>query len=200
MNNNEYNKVKNLTYLEYCDYLQQKYGIPKRPYFSQGWSKNPKISRTSEGLIAHHKFEDHAILLSTPENAKLNPYEWQMPENIVYCDYLEHLLLHVLICENPSPDKNLFEAVGIGGVIDFLVPELNDYYSGWVTKQAWRKKCHDLIKDDKNVYFEIIKRFKNNCPTYPFYHENCLYTSFNDQFGLWSLDKNKPIFNEISNL
>ena len=58
--------------------------------------------------------------------AQKNPYEWQLPENIVYCDYLEHLFLHILICENPSEDHNLFEAVGFGGVINFIVPELND--------------------------------------------------------------------------
>lgn len=196
----EYNKVKNLKYLEYCNYLQIKYGIPKKAYFSTGWSKNPKISRTSEGLIAHHKYEDHAISLSTPEIAKRNPYEWQLPENIVYCDYLEHLLLHVLICENPSPNKNLFEAVGIGGVIVFLVPELNDFYSGWETNQSWRKNCHNLIKNDKNVYFEILKRFKQKCSNYPFYDKNCLYTSFNEQFGLWSKEKNVAIFKEISKL
>lgn len=200
MNIDEYNKVKYLKYLEYCNYLQAKYGIPKKPYFSTGWSKNAKISRTSEGLIAHHKYEDHAILLSTPQIAQNNPYEWQLPENIVYCDYLEHLLLHVLICENPSPNKNLFEVVGIGGVINFIVPELNDFYSGWKTNQSWRKNCHDLIKNDKNVYFEILKRFKHNCSNYPFYDKNCLYTSFNEQFGLWSIEKNKTIFKEISKL
>ncbi len=27
MNINEYEKIKNYTYLEYCDYLQNKYGI-----------------------------------------------------------------------------------------------------------------------------------------------------------------------------
>lgn len=27
MDLNEYNKVKNLNYLEYCDYLQNEYGI-----------------------------------------------------------------------------------------------------------------------------------------------------------------------------
>lgn len=71
----EYNKVKNLTYLEYCDYLQNKYGIGLGPYFKENWVKNPKITRTKEGLFAHHKYEDHAIMLSTLEYAKNNPYE-----------------------------------------------------------------------------------------------------------------------------
>jgi len=33
------------------------------------------------------------------------PYECQKKENIVYCDLLEHLLLHVLICYYPHPEK-----------------------------------------------------------------------------------------------
>ena len=196
----EYEKVKKLTYLEYCDYLQKKYGIGLSDYMTKSWNKNPKVARTKEGLIAHHKFEDHAILLADKEHAQQNPYEWQLAKNIVYCDYLEHLFLHILICENPSENQNKFEAVGIGGVINFIVPELNDLYSGWETGQEWRKNCHNLIINDKDVYLILLKRFKNSCKKYPFYTEECLFTSFNEKFGLWSKSKNQIIFDEIRNL
>lgn len=196
----EYEKVKKLTYLEYCDYLQKKYGIGLSDYMTKSWNKNPKVARTKEGLIAHHKFEDHAILLADKEHAQQNPYEWQLAKNIVYCDYLEHLFLHILICENPSENQNKFEAVGIGGVINFIVPELNDLYSGWETGQEWRKNCHNLIINDKDVYLILLKRFKNSCKEYPFYTEECLFTSFNEKFGLWSKSKNQIIFDEIRNL
>ena len=106
----EYNKVKELKYLEYCDYLQKKYGIGKCDYMTKSWNLNPKCKRTSEGLVAHHKYEDHAIMLSTKMFAMLNPFEWQKAENIVYCDYIEHLFLHILICENPSKEKNRNES------------------------------------------------------------------------------------------
>ena len=33
MNIEEYNKVKDLKYYEYVDYLQNKYGKPNKPYF-----------------------------------------------------------------------------------------------------------------------------------------------------------------------
>lgn len=200
MNLEEYNKVKGFSYLEYCDYLQKKYGIGLAPYFSKSWSKNPKCTRTKDGLIAHHKYEDHAILLGDVNHAMKNPYEWQLPENIVYCDYLEHLFLHILICENPSEEQNVLEAVGVGGVINFIVPELNDLYSGWVTAQAWRAKCHSLVINDKNVYLTLLKRFKTNCKNYPFYTDNCLFTCFNEPFGLWSKEKNKALFKEIKEL
>ena len=200
MNMQEYLTVKDMNYLQYCDYLQGKYGIGLCDFMNKNWNKNQKVTRTKEGLIAHHKFEDHAILLSTPEWAKQNPYEWHMAKNIVYCDYLEHLYLHILICEYPAEGHNDMEVVGIGGVTSFIVPELNDYYSGWKTAQAWRMNCHNKIKDDKDVYMALLKRFKTNCCNYPFYTETCLFTSFNDKFGLWSRNNNKKLYEEIKAL
>lgn len=196
----EYEKVKEFSYLEYCDYLQQKHGIGLSDYMTKSWNKNSKVTRTKDGLIAHHKFEDHAIMLSTKEFAMHNPFEWQLAKNIVYCDYLEHLFLHILICEHPSCKKNELEAVGIGGVINFIVPELNDLYSGWKTEQLWRRNCHNLVIDDQDVYLVLLKRFKTNCSDYPFYTENCLYTSFNEAYGLWSREKNNKIFQQIAAL
>lgn len=195
----EYEKVKDYSYLEYCDYLQEKYGIGLCDYMRPSWTKNPKITRTKEGLLAHHKFEDHAIMLSNKEYAMKNPYEWQLKENIVYCDYLEHLFLHILICENPSSDKNKSDKVGYGGVINFIVPELNDVYSGWVTKESWRQNCHNAIINDKNVYLELLKRFKK------FYGNNQLIikdllNSFNQEYGTWSNKKNEKLYKEIIDL
>lgn len=199
MNMTEYEKVKDYSYLEYCDYLQEKYGIGLCDYMRPSWTKNPKITRTKEGLLAHHKFEDHAIMLSNKEYAMKNPYEWQLKENIVYCDYLEHLFLHILICENPSSDKNKSDKVGYGGVINFIVPELNDVYSGWVTKESWRQNCHNAIINDKNVYLELLKRFKK------FYGNNQLIikdllNSFNQEYGTWSNKKNEKLYKEIIDL
>lgn len=196
----EYKNIKNLTYLEYCDYLQNKYGIGLSAYMTKTWNKNPKVTRIKEGLLAHHKFEDHAIMLSTKEYAMKNPYEWQLAQNIVYCNYLEHLFLHILICEYPAEDRNKFEEVGIGGVINYIVPELNDLYSGWQTEQTWRKACHSIVINDKNVYLTLLKRFKTSCKDYPLYTDNCLFTSYNEKFGLWSREQNAKLFQEIAEL
>lgn len=196
----EYEKIKNLSYIEYCDYLQQKYGIGRSDYMTKSWNKNQKVARTKEGLLAHHKYEDHAIMLSTKEYAMNNPFEWQLAKNIVYCDYLEHLLLHILICEYPAANKNEHESVGIGGVINYIIPELNDFFSGWQTDQAWRKTCLELIKDEKDVYLVLVKRFKNWWKKYPEYQLEYLFTSFNEKFGLWSAKQNIEIFEEIAML
>lgn len=217
MNLAEYQKVKELTYAEYCDYLQNKYGIGLCDYFTADFVKNRGVTRTKEGLIAHHKKEDVAIMLSNPDFARLKPFEYQSKENIVYCDYLEHLLLHVLICEHwvdlankkhgKADSESIVstltetlgpEAPGVGGVVNFLCPELNDVYSGWVTKQGWRLACHDKIKDDKDVYLEIVRRFKKSCKDYPCYEESMLTRSFNAPFGIWDETKNAPLYEQLT--
>ncbi len=200
MDISEFIKVENYTYEEYCDFLQCKYGIGKYDYMTKSWNKNPKCTRTKEGLLAHHKFESHAIMLSTKAYAMKNPFEWQQAKNIIYCDYLEHLFLHVLICEFPSAEKNDFESVGIGGVVNFIVPELNDFYSGWVTNQEWRRNCHNLIKNDKDVYFAILKRFKKIYTVDEISIVDRMCRSFNESYGLWSSKKNKAIYRKIKSI
>lgn len=192
----EYEKIKHLKYREYCEYLKKKYGPAKYDYFTEDYVKIQKVTRTSEGLICHHICEDKAIMLCNPEYARNNPFEYQRSQNLVYCDYLEHLLLHILICENPAEDHNPYESVGVGGVVNFLVPELNDVYSGWKTNQKWREKCHSKIIDDQNAYFELIKRFKTNFPEF----QHRLYASFNDKFGGWSEQNNENIYKQIKGL
>lgn len=200
MNLKEYNEVKNLSYLEYCDYLQKKYGISQVPYFTKNGSKNPKAKRTKDGLMIHHKMEDHAVLLSKFEIAVNYPYEWQLPENLVYCDYLEHLFLHILICENPSPERDPIQDVGISGIIQFIVPELNDVYSGYQSSQEWRRKCHSLIENNKDVYLELLKRLKLDYKNNPSFQVESLFTSLNATFKTWPLEKNQALFNEIEKL
>ena len=200
MDMNEFKKVKNLTYLEYCNYLQEKYGIGLANYMTKSFNKSKKYSRTSEGLFAHHKAEDKMIMLSTKAFAEMCPYEWQLKENIVYCDYLEHLLLHVLICMYPSPEKVPIADVGIGGVVCFIVPELNDLYSGWVTKQTWRRNCHRLVENDKDVYLAILQMFIDHIKRDRKYNESLLHTSFNELYGGWSRKQNMKLFAEIDEL
>lgn len=200
MKQSEYQTIKDLNYLEYCDYLQNKYGIGLGFYFTKSWNKNNKVSRTKEGLFVHHKYEDHAIMLSESKYACNNPYEWQSAENLVYCDYLEHLFLHILICENPAKDKNAKENVGIGGVINYIVPYLNDLYSGWKAGKSWINNCFDLVKDDKDVYLTLLKRFKSTCNNNTAYSNDCLFTSFNDVYGYWNINNNSLRFDEINAL
>lgn len=196
----EYTKVKDLTYEGYCDYLQDKYGIGLSDYMTKSFNKNPKVTRTKDGLFAHHKAEDKMVMLSQPEIARMCPIEWQSKENIVYCDYLEHLYLHILICKYPSKEKVDVAKVGIGGVINFLVPELNDIYSGWTPNAAWKKNCTDKIVNDKDVYLVLIERFiRENIKDEYFDIEN-MFRSYNEQYGLWTNRNNDSIYNKINQI
>ena len=195
MNMSEFDKVRNMTYLEYCDYLQGKYGIGLADYMTKSFNKNSKCTRTKEGLNVHHKDEDKMIMLSNKEYAINYPFEWQTKEHLVYCDMLEHLLLHILICKYPSKDRIPGYDVGIGGAVNFIIPELNDVYSGWESKQSWQLCLHDKIINDREVYLAIIEMFivevikPNNYDP-----RGCLFTSYNDKYGLWDKDRNESIY------
>ncbi|WP_051437270.1 hypothetical protein [Williamsoniiplasma lucivorax] len=69
-------------------------------FLDQEWTKkNTKITRGKDGLNIHHLDEDKAIMLSTSAFAQENPYDWQKAERLVYCNLLEHLVLHIKIFE-----------------------------------------------------------------------------------------------------
>lgn len=86
---------------------------------------------------------------------------------------------------------------GIGGVVDFIVPELNDLYSGWITNQAWRKNCHNRVLADKEVYLSILRQFIDIEETTQNFDIDILCHSFNQRYGLWSDRKNKKLYAEI---
>ena len=96
----ESTEIKNqlkMTYDELVDYLLKKYGPAQYDYFCNESckSKNSKVSRTNEGLYCHHIDENKAILLSNDKFAVNNPFEYQKANRLVYCNVLEHLILHI---------------------------------------------------------------------------------------------------------
>jgi len=157
MNLAEFSEVKSLNYDEYCMYLQEKYGLPSKPYLTETWSKTKGITRTQNGLFIHHVREDITIQLSNPEIAKNSPYEYQEPKNLCFCDYLEHLWLHFLIVKNPNRNAKSNENVGIGGIVNFIVPELFTMYGmEKLILPDWKINCFDAIKNDEEVFQEIL--------------------------------------------
>lgn len=212
MNMSEYHQIQHLDYNAYCNYLQQKYGLSKEPYYKEsesGWIKNRKVTRTKEGLVVHHKMEDRMIWLSKKEIAEVCPHEYQLPENLVYCDYLEHLFLHILICEtSPHPEPPIISGEsaivrfifdgglnpGIEGITAYIIPELNDYYSGWRPNQPWKKSVLGMVENNKDVYLLLVSRFKKNCDSFAF--KQCL-RSFNASYGIWNDQNNKELYRQM---
>ena len=97
-------------------------------------------------------------MLATPRVALMNPYEYQNADRLVYCNYIEHLILHIKIAEEPRHKyANERELPGIGGAVNFIIPELNDYYMGFKYQQEWRINAFDLVKENYKDYIELLR-------------------------------------------
>ena len=154
-----------MTYNELISYLIKKYGGAVCDYYCtpECKSKNKKISRAGEGLYCHHMDEDKCGNLGEPRVAQHETYEWQKKERLVYCNILEHLILHTKICilrqttvlETSDDYILFFSSVGI-----FLIcSEINDMFMNDGTKVAWKKRCFEEVKDNYGDYISLLKAF-----------------------------------------
>lgn len=166
-----YESMLKMSYQDIVSALLKKYGFAKHNYFKDTACKikNPLVTRTNEGLFCHHIDEDKAIMLCNDKFAANNPFEYQKADRLVYCNLLEHLLLHVKIAENPSPDANENELPGIGGAINFICKDLNDIYSGKEFSDEWRKNVADKVKDNFDDYIIILRYLWNIVEKNPVY-------------------------------
>ena len=166
-----YRQLLKVSYNEVVDNLIKKYGAAKHNYFKDTGctKKNPLVTRTNEGLICHHIDEDKAIMLCNDKFAAKNPFDYQKADRLVYCNLLEHLLLHVKIAENPNETASGNELPGIGGAINFICKDLNDIYSGKEFTDEWRKNVADKVKDNFDDYILILRYLWNVIERNPLY-------------------------------
>lgn len=166
-----YESMLKTNYQDIVSALLKKYGSAKHNYFKDTACKikNSLVTRTNEGLFCHHIDEDKAIMLCNDKFAVNNPFEYQKADRLVYCNLLEHLLLHVKIAENPSPNANENELPGIGGAINFICKDLNDIYSGKEFSDEWRKNVADKVKDNFDDYIIILRYLWNIVEKNPVY-------------------------------
>ena len=166
-----YEKMLKSSYKEIVKFLLKKYGPCKHDYYKdkECTIKNQLISRTAEGLYCHHIDEDKAIMLSEDKHAAENPIEYQKKDRLVYCNLLEHLILHVKIAEEPrNPDANQ-EMVGIGGAINYIVKQLNDIYGGKEFAEEWRNKCAKQVIDQFDDYIAALEHLWSVIEKHPVY-------------------------------
>ena len=156
-----------LTYSEFIHYLLDKYGSAEYDYFhriSQGilGSYNKKVSRTNEGLICHHIYEDRGGSLSSPISAVIQPLTWQKKENLVYCNMLEHLLLHIKIAvlrqkkykfTEPFEIDDFFTTHGINVICN----QINELFALDGETTGWQKKCYPSIRDNYKEYILLLQ-------------------------------------------
>lgn len=172
----EYNKIKNLKYKKYVKYLQQKYGLPNKPYFKiddkGNWititkggkrflDKETSISRLEEGLVIHHVEEDKYYDLSNKYLACFYSYKNQQEKKLVYCDLLEHWLLHIMINEENAERK----------IPKHLLYDVNWCLTGIYHSQELHNSPHTYQQDleyykshvinNKDVVLALTQRTKN---------------------------------------
>ena len=200
MESKEISMQMQMTYAELISYLKQKYGVAPFDYFRNPSfkSKNPKVSRGSEGLACHHIDEDKAIMISSPKQAPKYPFEWQKADRLVYCNYMEHLILHIKIAEEPRhPDAMPHQLPGIGGAVNFIIPEMNDYFNGYKFSKKWMLAAFELIKDNYEDYLNVLKylwRLINKDERY-----TGRYSIEKMSMG-WQMKPYKNILKELSNV
>lgn len=162
MDRSELQKERAMNYIELVEHLQNKYGIPNRAYFrTESCKSKSPIMRTDEGLFVHHVKEMIRPKLSNPKVATMCPWEWQQPENLCYCNYLEHLLLHV--CINLDKCERSGKLVS-DGLVCCIIPELEDYYARrpvYTEKNVvWRNAVNKVIEDNQQDFEEIVADWK----------------------------------------
>ena len=162
----EIEQLRQLSYFDLVAYLKQKYGEPSEPFFinENCTTKNPRILRTSEGLFVHHVAENEHVDLSQPNFAKKWSFELQKPKNLVYCNYLEHILLHIAIVNEYlrlETIKKTREIVGLGGLVNFMFPEIIDYINGYEFKKDYLKRCLQVVDGNEFIFIDILTCFQD---------------------------------------
>ena len=153
-----------MTYKKLVGYLKIKYGTVPFDYFvifdEELIRVNNKNSRaTSDGLFVHHIDEDKAILLSSKEHAQRRPLEYQRADRLIYCNILEHLILHFKISLEPRHPDAIDTVVGVGGAITYICPQINDYFVGYKFKQKHWAKVFSLIENNFNDYLIVLEYY-----------------------------------------
>ena len=178
----EIKHLRTLKYYDLCKYLQNKYGIPDGDYFvsTSCATPNQKIKRTDEGLFIHHIKECEFPDLSKKEMAILMPFEYQKASNLVYCNYFEHLLLHIdIVLEYmtkefigiyPNLKKPGVVVVGMGGLVNFILPEIVDYINGYQYQKSHLINALKIIDGREYLFIEIVKDFENELRKILFSH------------------------------
>lgn len=167
MNKEEIKNELGMTYEELQCYLVEKYGSAKYDYFhtTECKSKNKKITRTSEGLYCHHMDEDKGGNLGNPVQAATQPFAWQRKERLVYCNILEHLILHIKIAvlrqkKMFDTPRNIADFFTTGGIY-WICEIINDMFMSDGTNVAWMKRCYEEIRENYEDYILLIKSLMN---------------------------------------
>lgn len=169
MNNyKEYKDLLSNTYDEVVIYLLNKYGPAIDDYFREssyqrfmnGEIKNittGKASRTSEGLYCHHIDQNKWLNISVQNFVKKYniPFESQRRDKLVYCDLIEHTILHVLIAKGTS------SKFGLPGYEVYLRTLIEQWYLEEIKPSPeWMQRCFHKSFLEPQIAFNLLKEMQ----------------------------------------
>jgi hypothetical protein len=155
-----------MPYYSLVKYLQMKYGAVKYDYFTDDikYLRDRRITRTMEGLYCHHIDEDKGDLLSEPTFAKRAPFEWQKKERLIYCNLIEHLILHlkiIVLRQHGKLDSSLAVNKEFGYLtngVKFICRNIQNLYLR-KEKIKWKRYSLGPIIDNYEDYIFLIAAF-----------------------------------------
>lgn len=161
----QYERLLGMDYKTAINSLLKKYGLAQDSYvineksydkFLRGeikhFIKSKKISRSNEGLYCHHICEDKYYNLSNEKAVFLQqlPFSTQAKGALVYCDLIEHAILHVLINPNDNPYSDPSRLINN---IKFWYIDEN------IPTDNWLQTCYTLSKlstdEAKKIYTDL---------------------------------------------
>lgn len=148
-----------MSYNDFVNHLIRKYGSVPYDYFCNEncASEQRKNSRTEDGLVIHHIDECSIANLSNRNTAKNYSFDYQKSYRLVYCNLLEHFLLHIKIVKEFNHINN---TVGFGGLAS-ISSQINEYFSNPPTVSKWQINLYNAIKNDYNNYCMLLKEAIN---------------------------------------
>ena len=167
-----YANLLEMSYKEIVDYLLEKYGVATDDYFREKSYKRffndevknigkGKTSRTSDGLYCHHIYENQFEKMADVNYIRFQqiPFEYQKKEHLVYCDLVEHAILHAIISNETEGSR------GIKGLRVFMIPNIEEWYIYENhQKLDWEKNCYNksyLNSKDAREIVDLIKHKAN---------------------------------------
>lgn len=148
---NYYKKLLNLSYSDAVQSLIEKHGgVVDNYYKEKSYNKflngeiktiaYGKYTKSKEGLYCHHIMENEYENISSKRYIAQYkyPYEYHHKENLVYCDLIEHLILHALITKETNGDR------GVQGLVRYIMPIAEEWYiEEYEPEDLWMKLCRE---------------------------------------------------------
>lgn len=148
----EYLVLLSKTYNEAVEFLLKKYGAAEDDYYREKSYERflkeeiksitkGKFARSTEGLECHHILENKFLNMTNNEFIRSQniPFKYHRKERLVFCDIVEHAILHTLISKETSLE------FGYPGYTVFLRPKVEDWYVKNIIpqKSKWHIACYN---------------------------------------------------------